>query len=485
MTTEQTDFSYDLVIIGAGSAGCCAALAAARENPRLRILLVEKQAKPGGTAVTSGVSNWEPGLGSAGFHTLIARRLIARGKGCVGRSTLPVAADRPFALSEPCTDPYEATLQRAGLSAQDWRRFHFNPDALADELRAMLDAAGIDLFLSTEFHRAISSDRVIRTAELHREGRQVTVSGRFWIDSSADIVLARSAGCASWLGEDPVQRFQEPSAPLQASRSVNGVSLIFRLEAGNPGNEADRPTPGKQLNVADWSTRQLVNNQPVSFVTKEPDGTLCFNMLPTMEGAHYLEMGDEKALAVCKARVYHYVRWLQTQKGMSGFRLQSIAQSLGVREKYRLQACYVLREQDILQPFGSQTLFSEAIAFADHPLDLHGQAHHSIARHGLSELQPYAIPYSCLLPREKDNFLVACRGAGFSHIAASSCRLTRTMMALGEAAGTAATLCLATGEPAQSVNRAQLRDHLAIRQLEQAIRKQQLSQISNVMTTDK
>jgi hypothetical protein len=59
------------------------------------------------------------------------------------------------------------------------------------------------------------------------------------------------------------------------------------------------------------------------------------------------------------------------------------------------------------------------------------------------------------------------------------------MMALGEAAGTAATLCLATDEPAQSVNRAQLRDRLAIRQLEQAIRKQQLSQISNVMTTDK
>ncbi len=38
------------------------------------------------------------------------------------------------------------------------------------------------------------------------------------------------------------------------------------------------------------------------------------------------------------------------------------------------------------------------------------------------------------------NLLVACRGAGFSSIAASSCRLSRTMMQLGQAAGTAAAI---------------------------------------------
>ena len=40
-----------------------------------------------------------------------------------------------------------------------------------------------------------------------------------------------------------------------------------------------------------------------------------------------------------------------------------------------------------------------------------------------------------------DNLLVAGRGAGFSHIAASSCRLSRTMMSLGHAAGIAAWIC--------------------------------------------
>ncbi len=38
------------------------------------------------------------------------------------------------------------------------------------------------------------------------------------------------------------------------------------------------------------------------------------------------------------------------------------------------------------------------------------------------------------------NLLIACRGAGFSSLAASSCRLSRTMLQLGQAAGIAVAL---------------------------------------------
>ena len=66
---------------------------------------------------------------------------------------------------------------------------------------------------------------------------------------------------------------------------------------------------------------------------------------------------------------------------------------------------------------------------------MHGQGR------GASELPaPYGIPFRCLLPRGWKNLLVACRAAGFSHIGASSARLSRTMIQLGQAAGTAAAL---------------------------------------------
>jgi hypothetical protein len=49
------------------------------------------------------------------------------------------------------------------------------------------------------------------------------------------------------------------------------------------------------------------------------------------------------------------------------------------------------------------------------------------------------------LPCAFSNLAVACRGASFSHLAASSCRLSRTMMQLGQAVGTAVAVALARG----------------------------------------
>jgi hypothetical protein len=50
------------------------------------------------------------------------------------------------------------------------------------------------------------------------------------------------------------------------------------------------------------------------------------------------------------------------------------------------------------------------------------------------------VPYRCLIPKGRSNLLIACRAASFSSLAASSCRLSRTMLELGEAAGTAVAL---------------------------------------------
>ena len=105
---------------------------------------------------------------------------------------------------------------------------------------------------------------------------------------------------------------------------------------------------------------------------------------------------------------------------------------LGIRESYRVVTDYILTEQDVRDGLAGQS-HPDLVAVADHALDIHGGSQ------GAKELKgPYGIPYRCLIPGNADNLLVACRGAGFSHIAASSCRLSRTIMALGHAAGRAA-----------------------------------------------
>jgi hypothetical protein len=122
------------------------------------------------------------------------------------------------------------------------------------------------------------------------------------------------------------------------------------------------------------------------------------------------------------------------------FRMSWIAPGLGVREGARLVARKMLTEHDLLAGLSRQT-DSDIITIADHPRDTHGA---DTGRAGCAELtQPYGVPFRSLLPANIDNLAVASRGAGFSSVAASSCRLTRTVMQLGQACGTAAALACA------------------------------------------
>ena len=91
-------------------------------------------------------------------------------------------------------------------------------------------------------------------------------------------------------------------------------------------------------------------------------------------------------------------------------------------------------------------------------MDVHGEA----GTHGGPRelVEPYGIPYRCLIPRGFDNLLVASRAASFSALAASSCRLSRTMMHLGQAAGTATALATVLGVGYPEVPPDQLRDRL-------------------------
>lgn len=60
-------------------------------------------------------------------------------------------------------------------------------------------------------------------------------------------------------------------------------------------------------------------------------------------------------------------------------------------------------------------------------------------------MQPYEIPYRCLLPQELTGLLVAGRCLSGTHEAHASYRVTGTCMATGQAAGLAAALAVSEG----------------------------------------
>ena len=119
-----------------------------------------------------------------------------------------------------------------------------------------------------------------------------------------------------------------------------------------------------------------------------------------------------------------------------------MSQRLAIRDSFRVRGDYVLTGGDVrdgVRPF-------DEIASADHALDAHGGEGFG------GELKaPYGIPYRCLIASRMENLLLAGRIASFDSVAATSCRLSRTMMKLGEAAGAAAALAAQSGRTIRTV----------------------------------
>lgn len=455
--------TFDLGVIGAGSGGIGAALAAARLGAR--VLLVEKADSLGGNATRGGVHCWERGAGGTGIPFDIYRRLKpipdAVGIYTPGRHlAYPEPGEAVFPGGENRLDAqrtYLDTLRCFGggsyrnrdFTRTYWHGVLFNPDVYARTVNAMLEETGrVTLWLNTTFIRAEIRERTVERVHFDN-GKCVRAAN--WIDATADICLAHAVGCATRSGQEGVDVYGEPGAPAQDNDRLNATTLIYRVTPkSRPGID---PLPA-EIPPDCWWAPQF----PCAAVNEYPNGDLNINMLPTMEGRESWRLGPAAAYAECRRRVLgHWHHFQSTFAEFQNFRLAWTAPALGVRETRRLIARHVLTEHDLDAGLRRQT-HDDIVCIADHTKDTHGEGQRP---HPSGELDwPYGVPFRCLLPREFDNLAVACRGAGFSSLAASSCRLSRTMMQLGQAAGTAAALASRAGAPIAAVNPADLRASL-------------------------
>lgn len=432
----------DILIIGGGSAGFGAAYRAIKSG-EFSVTLVERNPGLGGTSTYGGVNCWEPGYGGNGVHHILAERLIQSDSGFVGKTTAGPVWDAPWAVSERCEDPYSETLERSYRNGQEQRRFHFEPQAMADIMLQLLkenDRAGLaDFLFSSSITDVEKTEQIITAVTVNTPNGEIRIVPKIVLDCTGDIVVARKAGCAYRVGEDPIQLHMEPNAPECCQRSVNGLTQVFRVTPCDPDYEEVIPEEFADVDCSAWLQELNATCCPASCFNYYPNGDININMLPTLPGENWLDLTPEETSHIAKARVYHYWNWVRNAKKFRGYRIKEIFPMLGIRESYRLDGRYVLKEQDLRAGFSAELGAEHTVAFSDHPIDLHGKVNKA---KGPSTFAPYGIPYECMLPKEADNLLVACRGASFSHIAASSARLSRTMMALGEAAGEAAVQCM-------------------------------------------
>ncbi len=422
----------DICVAGGGSGGFAAAFRAAQSG--FKTVLVEKESMLGGTSVVSGVNCWEPVTGAAyGLPKMLYEkmRLVPNGCGiyhyakhcCLDE---PDKNNFPGGLYRIAPDlRYEDTLKRGYIyggkwTLEQWNGVIFEPQVLHDCISEMLEEVNCQIFTNAACAQVFYDNGVIQKIRLV-DGREI--SAKYWIDNCG--IPASAAKCRMFFGSDPASLFAEVDAPETGDISkVNGVTMIFRVR---PKKEAGiDPFPG-------------VPREGYMVATEYPNGDYCCNMLPTMSGAEFFAADREVALAECENRVAAYWNYVQQNyEWARHYEISHIFRKVGVRESFRVECDYMLNENDIVSGIGKQE-HEDMVVMADHHMDLHG------AEGSGKVVVPYGIPYRSLLAKNTENLLIAGRIGGFSCLAASSCRLARTMIRLGEAAGFAAGLALETG----------------------------------------
>lgn len=138
---------------------------------------------------------------------------------------------------------------------------------------------------------------------------------------------------------------------------------------------------------------------------------------------------------------------------------------LYIREGRRMIGNYVMRQQDAFESVEK----SDVIGMGSYFIDSHDVQRtitpdgYLFTEGGIHHIpyKPYQIPYSCLVPKEKDcqNLIVSvCMSA--SHVMYCSLRMEPVFMIMGHAAGIAAALCLKEKTTVQEININELQNKL-------------------------
>ena len=141
-----------------------------------------------------------------------------------------------------------------------------------------------------------------------------------------------------------------------------------------------------------------------------------------------------------RREVQRFVKLLKnTLPQFENIQLDTTGPHIGIRESRRIIGEYVLTEKDIEQ----QKRFEDGICVATFWIDIHQTDGLDQEKQTGYALQPsYQIPYRCLVPLKVDNLVVAGRCISGSHLAHASYRVTGNCVAMGQADGIAAALCV-------------------------------------------
>lgn len=405
--TVQID--ADLVIVGGGMAGTCAAITAARAG--LRVALAQDRPVLGGNA-SSEVRLWILGATS---HQGNNNRWAREG-GVIDE-----------------------------ILVENTRRNPEGNPLIFDTilLEKVVAEPQITLLLNTAVFEA-AKDGPDRIAALRafcsQNSTMYDLRAPLFCDASGDGIVGFLAGAAFRMGAEPRAAFGEGLAPSSEYGELLGHSIYFySKDAGRPV----RFTPPsfalddigaiprfRSFNARDYGCRLWWIEYGGRLDTVHETEAIKWELWRIVYG------------------VWDHIKNSGQFPEAANLTLEWVGHIPGKRESRRFEGDYMLTQQDVVE----QRPHPDAVAYGGWALDLHPADGIYSERPGCNQWHSrgiYPIPYRCLYSRNISNLFLAGRIISVSHVAFGSTRVQATLALAAQAVAMAAAHCRAAGlEPA-------------------------------------
>lgn len=392
----------DVVVVGGGPAGLAAAIASARSGADT--VLVEQFGYLGGTATASLMACIN------GFRNQVEPDATQTVRGIAEEIILELKALDGLGKSPYPQKPYPTEPGRLEYSyAIDTEKFKYVALRMCAE-------AGVDIMFHTYFCDSILEGGAVRGAVRgaiveNKSGRQALMADVV-VDASGDADVCARAGAPFWqTHKDEAPRLND--------------SLMYRIQFGSARPEGTF--------ACDFGTNAVVWGPGVG----------------PINGVDADELSQAEVDA--RLRVYEdFARKQAEHPELADARLAETPPLLGVRQTRFVEGEYKLTAEDAL----TGRRFDDAVAISSCAI-IHYYGYRRYLEH-----EGYDIPYRCLVPKEVDGLLAAGRCISSEQQPYESHRAMAPIMAIGQAAGTAAALCCRSAACPRSLSVQLLQDEL-------------------------
>ena len=422
---------YDVIVVGGGPAGITAALAASRAN--VSTLLIERYGFLGGMSSSALVYPWFT------FHDLNGNQVI---KGIAQEivEKLMARGGSPGHLRDS--------------SGFVWSITPFDKEILKSLTLEMLSESNVDILLHSFVSEVqVVNQNIVKLKTIGKYGNS-ELNGKVIVDATGDADIANLSGAPFTLGRS-------------SDGKVQAMTLIFRL-----GGVKTEPINKYYMEHPDEFYTPVVpvdrKNLPLTGISgffehwknapsDIPRDRFLFFIGPreneiTVNTTRILDINPTKPDQITRAEIIgrKQVELLTVfmKESLPGFEnayLLETAAQVGVRESRRIIGQYVLNEMDVV----NGTVFPDVVARCGYPIDIHMPDNANMTL--IDFKTSYCIPYRVMLPQRINNLLVTGRAVSCTHDAFASLRVTAPVMALGQAAGTAAALSIKMGVPPSNI----------------------------------